>query len=84
MTNKAKINTIETAAKIVFTLCAVLAVFAVCSITIYMVAKGTPAFANVGVSELYSERFGNRLHRMPLTEFYTSSCPPLWEPGPVY
>ena len=52
MTNKAKINTIETAAKIVFTLCAVLAVFAVCSITIYMVAKGTPAFANVGVSEL--------------------------------
>ena len=42
MTNKAKINTIETAAKIVFTLCAVLAVFAVCSITIYMVAKGTP------------------------------------------
>ena len=52
MTNKAKINTIETAAKIVFTLCAVLAVFAVCSITIYMVAKGTPSFANVGVSEL--------------------------------
>ena len=52
MTNKAKINTIETAAKIVFTLCAVLAVFAVCSITIYMVAKGPPAFANVGVSEL--------------------------------
>jgi phosphate transport system permease protein len=52
MTNKAKINTIETAAKIVFTLCAVLAVFAVCSITIYMVAKGTPAFASVGVSEL--------------------------------
>ena len=52
MTNKAKINTIETAAKIVFTLCAVLSVFAVCSITIYMVAKGTPAFANVGVSEL--------------------------------
>lgn len=52
MTNKAKINTIETAAKIVFTLCAVLAVFAVCSITIYMVAKGTPAFANVGVPEL--------------------------------
>ena len=52
MTNKAKINTIETAARIVFTLCAVLAVFAVCSITIYMVAQGTPAFANVGVSEL--------------------------------
>ena len=52
MTNKANINTIETAAKIVFTLCAVLAVFAVCSITIYMVAKGTPAFANVGVSRL--------------------------------
>lgn len=52
MTNKAKIHTIETAAKYVFTLCAVIAVFAVCSITIYMVAKGTPAFANVGVPEL--------------------------------
>lgn len=52
MTNKAKIHTIETAAKYVFTLCAGIAVFAVCSITVYMIAKGTPAFANVGVPEL--------------------------------
>lgn len=52
MTNKAKIHTVETAAKYVFTLCAVIAVFAVCSITFYMAAKGTPAFANVGVPAL--------------------------------
>lgn len=52
MTGKAKINTVESAAKHVFTLCAAVAIFAVCSITIYMIAEGTPAFANVGVPEL--------------------------------
>ncbi len=45
-------NTIEISAKYVFTVCAVIAVFAVCSITVYMFAKGTPAFSNVGVPEL--------------------------------
>lgn len=52
MTNKAKMHTVEFVAKYIFTLCAVLAVFAVCSITVYMIAKGTPAFSSVGVSEL--------------------------------
>lgn len=52
MTNKAKLHIVESAAKYIFTFCAVLAVFAVCSITVYMIAKGTPAFKNVGVSEL--------------------------------
>ena len=52
MTNKAKLHIVESAAKYIFTSCAVLAVFAVCSITVYMIAKGTPAFKNVGVSEL--------------------------------
>ncbi len=42
----------ETAAKYVFTVCAVIAILAVCSITFYMIAKGTPAFASVGVPEL--------------------------------
>ncbi len=39
-------------AKNIFFTCAVIAVFAVSSITIYMVAKGTPAFKDVGVLPL--------------------------------
>ncbi|MCR5580323.1 MAG: phosphate ABC transporter permease subunit PstC [Pseudobutyrivibrio sp.] len=52
MNNRAKINTVELVAKTIFTICAVIAIFAVCSITVYMIAKGTPAFKNVGVLEL--------------------------------
>lgn len=52
MKNKAKRNASESAAKIIFTVCAVVAIFAVCSITFYMIAKGTPAFSRVGVPEL--------------------------------
>ncbi len=52
MKKKAKMNAVETVAKYIFTVCAVIAIFAVISITFYMVAKGTPAFANVGVPEL--------------------------------
>lgn len=43
---------IEITAKCIFTLCAVLAIFAVCSITIYMFVKGTPTFQKVGVLDL--------------------------------
>ena len=43
---------IEITAKCMFTLCAVLAIFAVCSITIYMFMKGTPTFQKVGVLDL--------------------------------
>lgn len=42
----------EFIAKTVFTVCAVLAIFAVASMTVYMFAKGTPAFQKVGVAEL--------------------------------
>ncbi|MCR5090396.1 MAG: phosphate ABC transporter permease subunit PstC [Oscillospiraceae bacterium] len=52
MKSKGKANTIETSARVLFTVCAVIAIFAVCSITVYMIAKGTPAFASVGVPEL--------------------------------
>lgn len=52
MTGKGKKQIAEAAAGILFTLCAVMAVFAVCSITVYMFAKGTPAMASVGVSEM--------------------------------
>lgn len=50
--SKAKTNAVERTAKVVFTICAAIAVFAVCSITVYMIAKGTPAFTSVGVPEL--------------------------------
>ncbi len=43
---------IEKTAKVIFFICAVLAVFAVCSITLYMIVKGTPALKEVGVLDL--------------------------------
>ncbi len=52
MKSSAKINVVEKTAKYIFTVCAVIAIFAVCSITVYMIAKGTPAFSNVGVFDL--------------------------------
>lgn len=42
----------ELIAKVIFTLCAVLAILAVASMTVYMFAKGTPAFKEVGAAEL--------------------------------
>ncbi|MCR5431833.1 MAG: phosphate ABC transporter permease subunit PstC [Lachnospiraceae bacterium] len=55
MKNKAKRSASERAAKYIFVFCAVTAIFAVCSITVYMFAKGTPALSDVGVSGLLSE-----------------------------
>ncbi len=52
MKNNGKADIKERAARHIFTLCAIIAVFAVCSITVYMIGKGTPAFSNVGVFEL--------------------------------
>ena len=43
---------VENVAKIIFTVCAVVAIFAVLSITIYMFLKGAPAFFKVGVLHL--------------------------------
>ncbi len=48
--NKKKV--IETSAKTIFLICAVAAVVAVASITVYMFMKGTPALKNVGVFDL--------------------------------
>jgi len=55
MNKKAKMNTVEKTAKYIFIVCAVIAIFAVCSITAYMFAKGTPALKNVGVKSLLFE-----------------------------
>lgn len=43
---------IEKTAEVVFFICAAFAILAVCSITIYMILKGTPAFQEVGVLDL--------------------------------
>ncbi len=43
---------IEKTAKIIFLICAVVAIFAVCAITLYMFIKGTPALKEVGVYDL--------------------------------
>ncbi|MDO4490379.1 MAG: phosphate ABC transporter permease subunit PstC [Lachnospiraceae bacterium] len=52
MNRRAKKHVLEGVAQYVVTLCGILAVFAVCSITFYMIAKGTPAFFKVGVPQL--------------------------------
>ena len=43
---------IEKTANLIFVVCAVVAIFAVCAITLYMFMKGAPAFGEVGVSDL--------------------------------
>ena len=52
LTNDEKKAIIEKTAKSIFLFCAVVAVFAVCAITLYMFIKGTPAFKEVGVFDL--------------------------------
>ncbi len=42
----------EVSAKVIFTICAIAAIVAVGSITVYMIIMGTPAFAKVGVLDL--------------------------------
>ena len=43
---------VETAAQIIFTICAFIAVLAVVSITLYMIISGTPAIFQVGLKEI--------------------------------
>ena len=43
---------IEKTANVIFLICAVIAIFAVCAITFYMFIKGTPALKQVGVTDL--------------------------------
>ncbi len=50
--NRASKSTVERAAGLIFTVCGLVAVLAVVSITLYMILKGTPALANVGIGEL--------------------------------
>lgn len=43
---------IENTAKVIFIICAAVAIFAVCAITFYMIIKGAPALKKVGVFDL--------------------------------
>lgn len=52
MSGRGRIRAVETAAQIIFTVCAFFAVIAVASITLYMIANGVPAFFKVGVREI--------------------------------
>lgn len=45
-------SAVETAAKVIFTICGFFAILAVASITIYMLVSGTPALFQVGIKEL--------------------------------
>lgn len=59
---------IEKTAKIIFLICAVVAIFAVCAITLYMFIKGTPALKEVGVYDLLLELYGSLLQVVLLLE----------------
>lgn len=50
--NKNLVNIKEFAAKAIFTICAFMAVLAVASITLYMIASGMPAIFKVGLGEI--------------------------------
>ena len=57
---------IEKAAYIFFLICAVVAIFAVCAITLYMFIKGTPALKEIGVFDLLFGSLWNPTADTPL------------------
>lgn len=52
MSNRKNKAVVETVAQIIFTICAIFAILAVASITIYMIVSGTPAIFKVGLKEI--------------------------------
>ena len=55
MVNRKNKSMVETAAQVIFTVCAFFAVLAVFAITVYMVINGTPALFRVGIKEILFE-----------------------------
>ncbi len=51
-TGKKSKNRVEKTAQVIFIICAVMAIFVVASITIYMIYKGIPAFLQAGFKEI--------------------------------
>ena len=68
---KATKHIVETIAKVIFLICAAVAIVAVLSITVYMFAKGTPALAKVGVIDLL---FGTVWQPTAATQKAGSNC----------
>lgn len=52
MGNSKNKSAVEKAAQGIFTLCAIIAILAVASITVYMIINGTPALFGVGIKEI--------------------------------
>ncbi|MBE5884033.1 MAG: phosphate ABC transporter permease subunit PstC [Lachnospiraceae bacterium] len=52
MVNRKNKAVVETAAQVIFTICAFFAVLAVVAITLYMMISGTPAIFEVGIAEI--------------------------------
>ena len=50
--NKKSKHASESVARFIFLICAVVAILAVCSITIYMFIKGTESLKSVGIADL--------------------------------
>ncbi len=50
--SRRKVQAVEEAARAIFTVCAFFAVLAVASITLYMIANGTPAIFKTGIREI--------------------------------
>ena len=50
--NRKQKDVVETAAQIIFTICASFAILAVASISLYMIISGTPAIKEVGLKEI--------------------------------
>ena len=50
--NKNYSDIVEKASQAIFTICALISVFAVASITLYMIANGVPAFLKVGIRDI--------------------------------
>lgn len=53
--NRKNKSVVETAAQVIFTVCAFFAVLAVFAITVYMIINGTPALFKVGIKEILFE-----------------------------
>ena len=50
--DRERVRMVETAAQAVFTICAFFAIFAVASITLYMIANGVPAIFQIGIGDI--------------------------------
>lgn len=65
LTPRTSVRVIETAAQGIFTVCAFAGLFAVISITLYMIANGVPAIRQIGLKELLFSALWKPVAREP-------------------